>query len=130
MGDSDRGDEKDRFWKVDPEIFKPGKHRRLGETLKDLARSIGKTVGILLLIAYPVLVVVLGVEYGALVFWGTLAGSVAVVGLLLQRLGYARRFGSQDPKLLRQLVALFLAFAVIASIIVVASLWFRLGLRP
>jgi hypothetical protein len=128
MGDSDREHEKKRLWKIDPEIFKPGRQRRLRETLKDLARSLGKSVGIVLLIAYPVMLTVLGIEYGGLVFWGTLAGSLAVIGLLLQRLGYARRFQSQDPRLLRQLAALSIAFAAIASILLV--LWATRGLLP
>ena len=129
MGDGDPKHEKGRFWKIDPEPFKPGRHKRLRETLKNLAISVGKILGIVLLIAYPVLLTILGVEYGGLVFWGILAGSLAVTGLLLQRLGYAKRFGSRDTRFLRKLVALFLAFVVIVCFLL-ASLWFTRGPLP
>src|SRR5207245_9996127 len=111
MGDGDPKHEKGRFWKIDPEPFKPGKRRRLRETLKDLAISVGKILGIVLLIAYPVLLTILGAEYGGLVFWGILAGSLAVTGVLLQRLGYATRSASWDSRLLGKVVARLLAFA-------------------
>ena len=129
MSDGDPKPEKERLWKVDPETFKPGRPRRLRETLKDLAKSIGKAAGFTLLVAYPVLLTILGIEFGGLVFWGTLAGSLAAIGLVLKRLGYARRFESQNPKLLKQLVALSLAFAGIAFFLFV-SLWLTRGLLP
>lgn len=129
MADPDPEREKKNYWKVDPQLFRPGKPGTIREALKGFARTAGRTIGFTLLIVYPLILVILGAAYGGLVFWGTLGGSLALIGLLLRRLGYARRFAAADPRLARQLVSLFLAFLVIAGILF-AILWLRLVALP
>jgi len=47
-------------------------------------------------VAYPVILVTLGVMYGGLVFWAGLAGSTGLIGLVLKQAGYAGNFAGSD----------------------------------
>ena len=60
-----------------------------------------------------------GVAFGGLVFWGAFAGSVALIGLVITKAGYARNFQNWDIGF-KKMGALVIAF--------LATLGFYLGL--
>jgi hypothetical protein len=99
-----------RLWEVDPTIFQPGKPAGYFEKLISLLRAFGKYVSFALLLFYGPILVILGIAFGGLVFWGALAGSMALIGLILKKLGYAKNFAAWNPSIGRQLLSLFLGF--------------------
>ena len=99
-----------KLWEVDPSIFHPGKPAGYLEKGLSALRTIGKYSSFALLLFYGPIIVILGIVYGGLVFWGTLAGSTVLIGLILSRLGYAKNFASWNPKIGRQILTLFLGF--------------------
>ena len=86
-------DKKKRFWQVDPAIFKLG--RRAGSAERYLLpalRGFGRYVLYAVALFYPITLALVGLVYGGLAFWSYFVGSVAVIGLIISRLGYARNF--------------------------------------
>jgi len=131
---------KRRLWELDPSIFDSGRRANfLERRVLDPARRLGKFALLALAFLYPVYMVVLGVAFGGLVFWGSFAGSIILLGLVLTKLGYARNFRDWDVSL-RKFSGLVLAFFValgfyfallydkIWLIPVAASLFFTVGL--
>jgi len=62
-----------------------------------------------LAISYPIYLVYVGLRFGGLAFWGFLAGSIGLMGIIIARLGYASNFRNGDISLKRTL-GLFLGF--------------------
>jgi hypothetical protein len=105
--DSGREARKKRYWQVDPSIFKPGpKDRRVRRYLVEPGKSLGKFAFFGLLFTYPLYMVILGVVFGAVIFWGSFLGSVALMGFLIWKFGYAGHFAAWNPSLRRQLIGL------------------------
>jgi hypothetical protein len=103
-------DEKKRFWRVDPAIFKLGrKPGSLERYLLPVVRVFGKYMLYALALSYPLTLALVGLVYGGLVFWGYFAGSIAVIGLVISRLGYARNFDRWDVGV-RRFATIFVAF--------------------
>ncbi len=103
---------KRRLWEIDPTVFQPGRkagffERRLLQPFK----FVGKYVLFALALTYPLYLVIVGIAFGGLVFWAFFAGSVAILGVLITRLGYARNFANWDLGF-RNFGVLFLAFLV------------------
>jgi hypothetical protein len=101
---------KRRLWEFDPSIFEPGRRasffeRRIAPPL----RQLGKFSLYSLALTYPIYLVLVGLAFGGLAFWGFLAGSIAVMGIILWRLGYASNFRHWDISLKRS-VGLLLGF--------------------
>jgi hypothetical protein len=101
---------KRRLWELDPSIFEPGRRasffeRRIAPPL----RQLGKFSLYSLALTYPIYLVLVGLAFGGLAFWGFLAGSIAVMGIILWRLGYALNFRHWDISLKRS-VGLLLGF--------------------
>jgi hypothetical protein len=101
---------KRRLWELDPSIFEPGRRasffeRRIAPPL----RQLGKFSLYSLALTYPIYLVLVGLAFGGLAFWGFLAGSIAVMGIILWRLGYASNFRHWDISLKRS-VGLLLGF--------------------
>lgn len=67
-----------------------------------------------LAIAYPIYLVYVGLVFGGLVFWTFFVGSMALVGAVITKLGYASNFRHWDISL-RRTVSVFLAFALAAG---------------
>jgi hypothetical protein len=99
-----------KLWEIDPTIFQPGKPSGYFEKAVSLLRAFGKYVSFALLLFYGPILVILGIVFGGLVFWGALAGSMALIGLILKKLGYAKNFAAWNPRIGRQLLSLFLGF--------------------
>ena len=55
-------------------------------------RGFGRYVLYALALFYPITLAVVGLVYGGLAFWSYFAGSFAVIGIIISKLGYARNF--------------------------------------
>lgn len=105
-----------RFWKVDPSIFETRKARNRFERLLEVFGTVSRFISVPLLLGYPLVLVIVGLVYGGLAFWGFFSGSIAVMGLLIWRSGYARNFAAWNPSLGRQLLGLSLGFLIAAGL--------------
>ena len=103
------------MWRVDPSIFTNSRKLRAGERLSNLVRPIAKTLAISLFLTYPLGLVILGLVYGWIVFWSSLAGSFILIGIAISRLGYSRNFEAWNPNFLRQMGTLTIAFLAVAA---------------
>jgi hypothetical protein len=107
--------EKRKLWDVDPSIFEAGRkasfyERRVFPILRQTAK-----VGLYgLAIAYPIYLVYVGLAFGGLFFWTFFAGSIALIGVVITKLGYAPNFRHWDISL-RRTISVFLGFALAAS---------------
>jgi hypothetical protein len=107
--------EKRKLWDVDPSIFEAGRkasfyERRVFPILRQTAKF-----GLYgLAIAYPIYLVYVGLAFGGLVFWTFFAGSIALIGVVITKLGYAPNFRHWDISL-RRTVSVFLGFALAAG---------------
>ena len=107
--------DKRKLWNVDPSMFEVGRkasfyERRVFPFLRQAAKF-----GLYgLAIAYPIYLVYVGLAFGGLVFWIFFAGSIALVGAVITKLGYASNFRHWDISLKRT-VSVFLAFALAAG---------------
>jgi hypothetical protein len=91
-----------------------------------LITGLGRSLAFLLLLAYPVTLVTIGIVYGGLAFWASFLASLALIVLLLSKLGYARNFEGRDKSLAQGLVGLTLGFLVSAGFylgIIYAKSW-------
>lgn len=66
-------------------------------------------------IAYPVVLVSIGVIYGGLVFWTSFAASIVVIWIVLKRSGRGRTFATATFRF-RTIVVTFGAFAMLALV--------------
>lgn len=88
---------KKRLWEVDPTIFNRDREASFFERrLAGPLRQVGKFGLFTLAITYPIYLVYIGLAFGGLAFWGFLAGSMAVIGLVITRLGFAANFRHWD----------------------------------
>lgn len=100
---------------MDPSIFTvKGKAKRLARIVSFL-ESIARPLILSLLLGYPLILVLSGLLFGWIVFWGTLLGSFALIGLLLKGLGYAKNFENWNSSLSRQLATMTLGFLAVAG---------------
>jgi hypothetical protein len=121
------GRKKRKLWEVDPSIFEPGRktsffERRIVPSLQQL----GKLGLYALAVTYPIYLVYVGLAFGGLAFWGFLAGSTAVMGIVIARLGYASNFRHWDISLKRTLGVL-LGFPLAAGFyggLIYLKVWF------
>jgi hypothetical protein len=100
---------KGRLWEFDPTTFQPGRKASILERILTPFRSLGKYLLFALALAYPLCLVILGVAFGGLVFWGAFAGSIALMGLVITKAGYAKNFQNWDIGF-RKMGALVIAF--------------------
>ena len=85
--------------------------QRFAELLKSVAQ-----VGVLLvLFAYPIVLVYLGIAYGWMAFWSSLAGSFLMVGVLLSMTRYSRNFDRPAGSSATPLASLVVAFIAMAG---------------
>jgi len=108
-------DEKKKLWAVDASIFTVKGRAKLLARMMSILESIARPLILSLLLGYPLVLVLSGLLFGWIVFWGSLLGSVAVIGLLLKGLGYAKNFENWNPSLSRQLVTLTIGFLAVAG---------------
>jgi hypothetical protein len=94
-------------------MYNRGTGRSRAGWFTDPLRSLVKSVLISLFFAYPLIVVFIGVVYGGIFYWGSLAGSFVLLGLFLWKTGYAKNFEAWNPRLGKQLVALVGGFALV-----------------
>ena len=107
---------KRKFWEVDPSIFKPGpKDSWQRRYLIEPARSLAKFTFLGLLLAYPLVMVTLGIVFGGAYFWGIFAGSLGLIGFVIWKAGYARNLENWNPNFRRQLVGLTFGFLLTAG---------------
>lgn len=101
---------KRRLWEVDPSIFEPGHKASFFERhIVPPLQELGKFGLYALAITYPIYLVYVGLAFGGVAFWAFFAGSVAVIGLVVTRLGYASNFRHWDIDFKRT-VGLLLGF--------------------
>ncbi len=105
-------DDKSKLWKVDPALFQPPPRPRRIVLLMDRLRPLGSLLLVCLAAFYPVLVVYLGIEYGGVVFWGSLAASLVIIYMIISGLGYAGNFEGRGQPILRGLFAITLGFGL------------------
>ena len=84
---------KKRLWEVDSTLYQKGRgagflERRIIPAL----RQVGKFSLISLALVYPLVLVVVGIVYGGLAFWSFFSISVAIIYLVIAKLGFAPRF--------------------------------------
>ena len=88
---------KRRLWEVDPSIFEPGRKASFFEKhIVPPLHQLGKFGLYALAITYPIYLVYVGLVFGGFAFWGFFAGSIAVIGIVITRLGYASNFRHWD----------------------------------
>jgi hypothetical protein len=104
---------KRQFWVFDPTIFQPGpKTSHARRFIIEPAKTVGRLSFFILVFTYPVTLVVLGILFGGLVFWGTLIGSIGLIGFGLWKGGYDRNYQAWNPNLARQLAGLSVGFGM------------------
>jgi hypothetical protein len=108
-------DSEKNFWKVDKTIFRRAGIRTPVQRLVSVLKSLSRGSLLLFLFAYPLLMVYIGIAYGAIVFWISLGGSFVIVGVVLSRTGYSRNFDRVDGSMAKGLIALAIAFASIVG---------------
>jgi hypothetical protein len=103
---------KRKLWEVDPSIFQHGhKESFLERRILPPLRQLGKFGLYALALTYPIYLIYVGLAFGGLAFWGFLAGSFVVVGVIITRLGYASNFRHWDVSL-RRTIGLVLGLAL------------------
>jgi hypothetical protein len=115
MSDPEKKQEK-RFWIVDPSMFNSKNRRSRKDRIRDPVVSIARTIFVISLFTYPLVIVYLGLAYGAIAFWGSLSLSFLALGLFLWKTGYAKNFDSWNPNLGKQLIGIFLAFLAVLGV--------------
>ncbi len=98
------------MWRVDAEVFQPFSEVRLVDRVTGRLRSFGRLFLIAGFLSYPLLLIILGVVYGGLAFWGLFGVSMCVIWLVLTRTGYARNFEEWDSSLSSKLAAITVGF--------------------
>jgi hypothetical protein len=107
--------EKRKLWDVDPSIFEAGRKASFYERrVFPILRQTSKFGLYGLAIAYPIYLVYVGLAFGGLVFWTFFAGSIALIGVVITKLGYAPNFRHWDISL-RRTISVFLGFALAAG---------------
>lgn len=108
---------KTRLWHLDDSLFEAGPQAGFLERhFVHRVRSLAKYSLYGLAFAYPTVLVTLGLMFGGLVFWGSLAGSVLVIWIVLKQTGYARNFAGWDWGYTK-FVGLFGAFGMMLGLI-------------
>jgi hypothetical protein len=103
---------KKNLWDVDPAMFELGRKASFFEMrIIPPLRQVGKFGLFALAFMYPVYLVYVGIAFGGLAFWGFFVASVAVMGIVITRLGYAANFRHWDISL-KKVSGLLLAFAL------------------
>jgi len=110
-----RDDKEKNFWKVDERIFRPARIQTNVQRFVDALKTLSKGGLLILLFAYPILLVYVGVAYGGIVFWSSFAGSFVIVGIILSRTGYSRNFVTVEGGMARRLIGLAIAFVSIVG---------------
>lgn len=87
---------KKRLWELDSTLYQ----KRQGASFLErriipALRQAGKFSLITLALVYPLILVIVGIVYGGLVFWSFFAVSVAIIYLVISKLGFAPRFNSE-----------------------------------
>ena len=94
-------------------MFEPGRKASFFETrVVPHLRQVGKFGLLALAIMYPIYLVYVGIAFGGLAFWSFFVASVAVIGLVISRLGYASNFRHWDISPKRTTLGIFLGFAI------------------
>ena len=102
---------KKKYWEVDPSIFKPGPRdswRR--RYLIEPARSLAKFAFFGMLLIYPLGLVISGLLFGAVFFWGSFIGSIGLIGVIIWKAGYSANFSAWNPDFRRQILGLTVGF--------------------
>ncbi len=104
--------EKRKLWNIDPSMFEHGRRASfLERQVFPLLRQIAKFGLYALAMGYPIYLVYIGLAYGGLAFWSFFAGSIALIGVVITRLGYASNFKHWDISFKRT-AGVFLGFLV------------------
>src|SRR5215467_13332114 len=115
---SDPGTGKKRkYWYVDPSVFKPGlRSSRKRRYLLEPAKSLAKFGFFGLLLIYPLGMVISGLIFGAFFFWSSFVGSLALIGFVIWKAGYASNFAAWNPDFRRQILGLTVGFLLTAGL--------------
>ena len=114
------------LWEFDRSLFEPGpKAGFLERYVFGRVRSLVKHAFYLLAFAYPILLVTLGIVFGGLVFWASLAGSTGIIYLVIKRAGYSANFESWDVgyKKFLGLIAAFGIYLAFVYGLIYIKLW-------
>ena len=97
------------LWQFDPTIFQPGPKASIIERAARPFRFIARYGLYGLAFAYPLYLVTIGIALGGLAFWSAFVGSIALIGIIITKAGYARNFQNWDISFTK-MGALALAF--------------------
>jgi hypothetical protein len=107
---------KSRLWQFDPAVFQPGpKPGFFQRRILNPAKSLGKHALYALAFAYPALLVSLGIIFGGLVFWTSLAASMGIIWLVITKTGYSGNFAGWDISY-RKFLGLILGLCMLSSL--------------
>jgi hypothetical protein len=107
---SEDPDKKKKLWLVDPSIYQKGPQARFfRRRIVPPLWQLGKFALIGLALTYPIYLVYIGLAFGGIAFWAFLAGSFAIIGVIISRLGFSRNFRNWDIGF-RRMGAVFLGF--------------------
>jgi hypothetical protein len=110
-------DKKKKEWQVDPTMYKTGRRASfLERRIVPPLRQVGKWGLIILALTYPIYLVFIGLVFGGLAFWAFLVGSVAVIGLIIWRIGFSSNFRNWGGLGVKEgLAGLLLGFLIAAG---------------
>jgi len=97
------------LWQFDPTTFQPGPKANVIERATRPFRSLARYGLYGLALTYPLYLVIIVIAFGGIVFWPAFAGSIALMGIIITKAGYARNFQNWDISF-RKMGALVLAF--------------------
>lgn len=109
-------EQKKRLWVVDPSMYKSEGNRSKIDHVRDLLVPLGRTAFVIVLFSYPLLLVYLGIVFGGVAFWGTLAGTFLALGLFLWKTGYARHFEAWNTNFGKQIIGLLAGFLIVLGV--------------
>jgi hypothetical protein len=93
----EKPDKKKKPWEVDPTMYQKSRRASfLERRIVPALRQVGKWVLIALAFTYPIYLVYIGIAFGGIAFWAFLAGSFAVIGVIISRMGFASNFRNWD----------------------------------
>ncbi len=93
-------------------MYRSGRASFFQRRIVPMLRHLGKFGLFALAFTYPIYLVYVGLAFGGLVFWSFFAGSFAIIGVVITRLGYASNFRNWDLSFGRVMTGTVLGFLI------------------
>jgi hypothetical protein len=119
---------KRKLWVIDPSMFNPGAKASFFERrILPPLRQIGKLGLYGLGLTYPIYLAYVGLAFGGLAFWSFFAISLAIIGTIITKLGYASNFRQWDVRLGKTTLMIILGFLLAVGLyegLIYLKIWF------